>query len=84
MVVQCHKCLLCGVFGCSIMGEADNTGIVPRFAEELFSRIDRASTEEVSSSGSSIVESFFLFHRVKVSKLRLVFTRSTMRRYTTS
>jgi len=69
------------------MGEADNTGIVPRFAEELFSRIEGASTEEVnngSSTSKSLKVFFSYFHRVKVSKLRLVFMRSTTRRYMTS
>ena len=32
----------------SIMGEADNIGIIPRFAEELFIRIDSPTVEEVS------------------------------------
>jgi len=64
------------------MGEADNTGIVPRFAEELFSRIEGASTEEVSKS-LKVFFSYF-FHRVKVSKSRSVFMRSTTRKYMTS
>ena len=33
----------------SIMGEAENSGIIPRFAEELFTRIDSATLEEVST-----------------------------------
>ena len=33
----------------SIMGEAEKSGIIPRFAEELFTRIDSATLDEVSA-----------------------------------
>ena len=42
-----NKLLMADILFYSIMGEAENTGIIPRFAEELFTRIDSTTMEEV-------------------------------------
>lgn len=50
---------MCGsdhvVVCCSIMGEGEELGIVPRFANELFARVEGTSNSKVSPSCSQLV-----------------------------
>ena len=77
------------------MGEADNTGIIPRFAEELFTRIDSTTVEEVSREHVCILKSgikyskyiynyFRCISRGAVLKLKSVSMRYIMKKFMTS
>ena len=73
----------------SIMGETDNTGIIPRFAEELFTRIDSATVEEVSRQHVCICLVLSIYNychipRGAVLKLKSVSMRYIMKKFMTS
>ena len=70
----------------SIMGEGEAVGIVPRFAQELFERVEGTSDEEVHKNYYNLAYTHchpLLLCRPH-SRCKLATMRSTKKRYMTS